>query len=260
MTGRHRATHGRQRGRYRRRYRGRHRAPSTTASWLGPTALGTVVAGALALTLYATNGLAQDGDALPAAMALETTSASPTPSPTSSIPPSTSTKSTTSTTPEPSETSATPTTTESTETVETAEIADTTETAAAEPAESATPEPEPCSTDLEGTQPHVAQVGHHILTKFDVDAVGGRAERSNPSDHPLGLALDFMVSPDVGDALAEYVLEHREEFGVTYVIWQQRINSGSGWTLMEDRGSPTANHMDHVHVSFAAGVDVSVTC
>jgi hypothetical protein len=36
------------------------------------------------------------------------------------------------------------------------------------------------------------------------------------------------------------------------VIWQQRINFGSGWQLMEDRGGVTANHYDHVHVSFGA--------
>ncbi|MCV7097646.1 hypothetical protein H7H99_21600, partial [Mycobacterium kubicae] len=41
--------------------------------------------------------------------------------------------------------------------------------------------------------------------------------------------------------------------GVTYVIWQQRYNDGNGWSTMENRGSPTANHMDHVHVSFLAG-------
>lgn len=38
-----------------------------------------------------------------------------------------------------------------------------------------------------------------------------------------------------------------------YVIWRQRIIStdrkGEGWRLMPDRGSPTDNHMDHVHVS-----------
>ena len=50
-------------------------------------------------------------------------------------------------------------------------------------------------------------------------------------------------------------LRNQEALGISYVIWRQRINFGSGWKPMEDRGSPTANHMDHVHVSFesAAG-------
>jgi cytoskeletal protein RodZ len=117
-----------------------------------------------------------------------------------------------------------------------------------------------CSSTLAGAQPNAAQVGNHILTKFKVGSVGGRAGRAGTSDHPTGLALDFMVDTTTGNALAAYVLAHQGEFGVTYVIWRQRINTGSGWDPMEDRGSPTANHFDHVHVSFKAGAKVSVTC
>ncbi|WP_258936196.1 MULTISPECIES: hypothetical protein [Prauserella salsuginis group] len=123
-----------------------------------------------------------------------------------------------------------------------------------------TPEPEPCSTELEGTQPHVAQVGNHVLTKFEVDSVGGVASRSGASDHPSGLALDFMTTGTTGDQIAEYILANQSEFGVTYVIWEQRYNDGSGWSYMEDRGSDTANHYDHVHVSFESSADVDVTC
>ncbi|QRP43344.1 hypothetical protein [Amycolatopsis sp. FDAARGOS 1241] len=117
-----------------------------------------------------------------------------------------------------------------------------------------------CSSTLAGAQPNAAQVGNHILTKFKVSSVGGRAGRSGASDHPAGLALDFMVDTPTGNVLADYVLAHQSQFGVTYVIWRQRINLGSGWKPMEDRGSPTANHFDHVHVSFKSGAKVSVTC
>ncbi|MGH3434019.1 MAG: hypothetical protein ACRDQB_14410, partial [Thermocrispum sp.] len=110
---------------------------------------------------------------------------------------------------------------------------------------------EPCSTDLDGTVAPVAQVGNHVLSKFDVDSAGGRAGRAGSSDHPSGLAIDFMVDPQAGNEVADYVLQHQQQFGVTYVIWQQRYNDGSGWSTMQDRGSPTANHMDHVHVSFS---------
>jgi hypothetical protein len=41
--------------------------------------------------------------------------------------------------------------------------------------------------------------------------------------------------------------------GVSEVIWSQRIwtveRSSDGWRWMEDRGSDTANHYDHVHVT-----------
>ena len=38
--------------------------------------------------------------------------------------------------------------------------------------------------------------------------------------------------------------------GIKYVIWKQRINSGSGWRAMANRGGITANHFDHVHITF----------
>ncbi|WP_425295888.1 hypothetical protein [Nocardia abscessus] len=47
---------------------------------------------------------------------------------------------------------------------------------------------------------------------------------------------------------------------MTYVIWRQRYNDGNGWSYLEDRGSPTANHYDHVHVSFEKSAVVDVTC
>ncbi|HUQ59691.1 MAG TPA: hypothetical protein VM306_28880 [Lentzea sp.] len=109
-------------------------------------------------------------------------------------------------------------------------------------------------------KPHVAQVGHHLAAKFGVDDIGGATGRGGSGEHPLGLALDFMVDTATGNALAEHVLANRRALGVTYVIWRQRYNDGSGWSPMEDRGSPTANHMDHVHVSFQATATVKVTC
>ncbi|WP_086663452.1 hypothetical protein [Lentzea kentuckyensis] len=122
------------------------------------------------------------------------------------------------------------------------------------------PPPPPCPTTLDGAKPHVAQVGHHLAGKFGVKDIGGAAGRGGSGEHPLGLALDFMVDPATGNALADHVLANRRAFGVTYVIWRQRYNDGSGWSAMEDRGSPTANHMDHVHVSFQANATVNVTC
>lgn len=106
----------------------------------------------------------------------------------------------------------------------------------------------------------MAQVGNHLLGKFDVSSVIGSAARSGSSDHPEGLAIDFMVSTPTGDALASYVLNNQARFGVKYVIWRQRYNDGGGWSMMSDRGSATANHYDHVHVSFHAGVNVDVSC
>lgn len=117
-----------------------------------------------------------------------------------------------------------------------------------------------CATELDGTLSHVAQVGHHVDGLFDIDSIGGRADRSGSSDHPSGLALDFMVDSATGDEVAEYILDNQDDLGVKYVIWEQRYNDGDGWSTMEDRGGATANHFDHVHVSFQDEADVSVTC
>jgi uncharacterized protein YraI len=81
--------------------------------------------------------------------------------------------------------------------------------------------------------------------------IGYRAGDSG--DHGSGRAVDIMVSGDPGWDIAHYVQAHAGELGVTYVIYQQKIwmagNPTSAWKLMEDRGSTTANHYDHVHVS-----------
>jgi uncharacterized protein YraI len=72
-------------------------------------------------------------------------------------------------------------------------------------------------------------------------------------DHGSGRAVDIMVSGAPGWDIARYVQAHARELGVTYVIYQQQIwlagNPTSQWKTMADRGSRTANHFDHVHVS-----------
>ena len=83
---------------------------------------------------------------------------------------------------------------------------------------------------------------------------GTRASATDPHGHPSGLALDYMVLSDssLGDAIVQYHIDHWDELGVEYLIWQQRyLGSPHGsWEPMSDRGSPTANHMDHVHVNY----------
>lgn len=254
MTGRHRAANPRAR-KSRRPTPGEPPTPyprgteRSRRSWPLPVGLGLAAAVLLGGTVSITEGLTSaDADPAAAALAMSAPSASST----SSTP-----KSTTSTTPThkpaPSSTTSKPKPKPKPSTT-------TPKQKPSPPPPPPTPEPEPCSTELEGTQPHVAQVGNHVLKKFDVDSVGGVASRSGASDHPSGLALDFMTTGASGDRIAEYVLDNQSEFGVTYVIWEQRYNDGSGWSYMEDRGSDTANHYDHVHVSFEQSADVDVAC
>ncbi|MBW0088229.1 hypothetical protein I4I77_01225 [Pseudonocardia sp. KRD-188] len=114
----------------------------------------------------------------------------------------------------------------------------------------------PGGSNFGGVKPHVAAAGHEILRLFGPmpGGIGGVGARANASDHPVGLALDFMTMSNVGlgNRVSDHFLSNFGRLATKYVIWRQRINSGGGWRGMEDRGSPTANHMDHPHVSFVA--------
>lgn len=65
-------------------------------------------------------------------------------------------------------------------------------------------------------------------------------------------AVDVFQLKARGDSFAAWTVNNGRNHRVTYAIWWQRINSldGRGWRGMADRGSRTANHYDHVHVSF----------
>ena len=78
--------------------------------------------------------------------------------------------------------------------------------------------------------------------------------RSGSSNHSSGRALDVMISGSTGMAVANWARANASRLGITEVIHQQQIwttqRAGDGWRGMSDRGSATANHYDHVHLSF----------
>ena len=109
--------------------------------------------------------------------------------------------------------------------------------------------------NLGPVKPHVKAAADEIGAQFKLSTIYGFGARAiGTSDHPLGLALDLPSTGSKGDAIASYVITNWQRLGVKYVIWEQRIKeSPTGeWKLMENRGSVSANHMDHVHVSFNA--------
>jgi hypothetical protein len=111
---------------------------------------------------------------------------------------------------------------------------------------------------LGAVKPWVKTAADEVGTRFSVSTIYGVGIRAGESDHPKGLALDFMVGTDAakGDSIANFVQQNAGHYGVTYIIWKQHIwstgRASEGWRQMSDRGSITANHFDHVHVSFAA--------
>lgn len=100
-----------------------------------------------------------------------------------------------------------------------------------------------------GVIPKAAYVLRSVCAAFpQISTYGGR---DNHGEHVNGEAIDIMTSDyATGTAIAEFLIAHSSEFDLYDVIWRQRIwQPGIGWKSMSDRGSATANHYDHVHVS-----------
>ena len=72
-------------------------------------------------------------------------------------------------------------------------------------------------------------------------------------EHGQGRAIDIMVSGATGWEIANFLRANHAALGIEYVIYAQQMwsveRSGEGWRGMSDRGSVTANHYDHVHVT-----------
>lgn len=113
-----------------------------------------------------------------------------------------------------------------------------------------------CDPPLGGlgrVKPGVRDAARFLSCLYDRPTLIGVASRSRVSDHPRGLAVDFMVGTEQGDRIAECALANKDELGISYVLWRQRANYGDGWSRMSDRGGDTENHYDHVHISFNSG-------
>lgn len=106
-----------------------------------------------------------------------------------------------------------------------------------------------------GLMPQTADLQEKIAAAFPaVKEIGGFRAVDKYPDHPSGKAIDVMIPPDIigtpmgnmlGAAVAKYALQN----GAQYVMWNQtRTNADGSSSKMEDRGSPTQNHMDHVHI------------
>ena len=72
-------------------------------------------------------------------------------------------------------------------------------------------------------------------------------------EHGQGRAIDIMTSGATGWDVANFLRANYSALGIEYIIYSQNIwsveRAGEGWRGMSDRGSTTANHYDHVHVT-----------
>src|SRR5918995_2183417 len=105
-----------------------------------------------------------------------------------------------------------------------------------------------------GLTPDAIRVHRAICARYpQVTSYGGGRADSLPY-HPSRRALDAMISNStVGWQIANWVRANASRLGVSEVIYSQRIwtvqRSSEGWRPMSDRGSATANHYDHVHIT-----------
>lgn len=102
-----------------------------------------------------------------------------------------------------------------------------------------------------GVSPNVVKVHQTVCARFP--SISNYGTFRGDGEHAQGRAVDIMVSGGTGQSVAEYVRANAGSLGVQNVIYAQRIWSvdrgGEGWRGMSDRGSSTANHFDHVHVT-----------
>lgn len=116
----------------------------------------------------------------------------------------------------------------------------------------------------EGNLKPPAVLARRLIKKYwdEIETIGGyRAQDAYP-DHPSGLALDIMIpgfratsGQRLGGQIRDWLHENAKVLGLDYLIWRQKYEPTEGTAnKMEDRGSDTQNHMDHIHSLFNAGM------
>lgn len=116
------------------------------------------------------------------------------------------------------------------------------------------------SSGLDQTNANTKKVIRHVWANWPrITTMYGWRQDVTP-DHPGGRAVDIMIpgwrtdqGRDLGWQIASYYRANASQFGINYIIFDQQIWSvardAEGWRPMADRGNPTANHKDHVHVN-----------
>ncbi len=104
-----------------------------------------------------------------------------------------------------------------------------------------------------GMQKRTAAVLRTVCAQFpNISSYGGYRAGSG-GYHGSGQAIDAMISGEAGWEVARWVRDNASSLGVIEVIYSQKIwtkqRSGEGWRSMSGRGSASADHFDHVHVS-----------
>lgn len=111
-----------------------------------------------------------------------------------------------------------------------------------------------------GLKPNAIKVHRAVRATFpQITSIGGVRKDALP-DHPSGRALDLMIpnyksasGKALGEKVALWAKANAKSLGINYVIWNQHIwnieRDKEGWRYMANRGSDSANHKNHVHIT-----------
>ena len=122
-----------------------------------------------------------------------------------------------------------------------------------------------------GLTPHGSEMKNTISRMFGVSDIGGFRESDGYNEHSTGNALDVMIPNSdtdqgkaLGDSVTAWALKNAKAIGLTGAIWRQTsYGYGGGFDgtgkAMEDRGDPTQNHYDHVHLFMNEKPDKSLS-
>ncbi|WP_139650953.1 SH3 domain-containing protein [Tessaracoccus massiliensis] len=98
-----------------------------------------------------------------------------------------------------------------------------------------------------------ATVLRAVCAEFPKASSYGGYRPDSDSYHGSGRAIDVMVSGEYGWQIAKWARNNASSLGIVEVIYEQKIwtsqRAGDGWRGMANRGSTSANHYDHVHIS-----------
>lgn len=99
--------------------------------------------------------------------------------------------------------------------------------------------------DASGILPNARPLYDQLMQKHPGADIGGYRV-DNYHEHDSG-ALDFMTTDP---NQAQSVMQDAFAAGAPYVLWQQQQwNADGSRSPMENRGDPTQNHFDHVHIA-----------
>ncbi|MFV0428828.1 MAG: SH3 domain-containing protein [Arachnia sp.] len=114
------------------------------------------------------------------------------------------------------------------------------------------------SSGLDKTNEFVKVIVRYVWANVPLIKTMYGWRRSTTPDHPAGRAVDIMIpsykaNNAAGWKLATYFRTNARKYHIHYIIFDQKIwnisRDREGWRPMASRGSDTANHLDHIHIT-----------